>query len=47
MQVLGGFSCGEIAGMLSATEGAVMTRLTRARQAMRRLLERDCMRQQG
>lgn len=47
MQVLGGFSCGEIAGMLSATEGAVMTRLTRARQAMRRLLERDFERRQG
>ena len=47
MQVLGGFSCQEIAGMLSATEGAVMTRLTRARQAMRRLLERDFMRRQG
>ena len=39
LQVLGGFSCAEIAGMLGATQGAVMTRLTRARQAMRRQLE--------
>lgn len=39
LQVLGGFSCAEIAGMLGTTEGAVMTRLTRARQAMRRQLE--------
>lgn len=35
LQVLGGFSCGEIAAMLDTTEGAVMTRLTRARQALR------------
>lgn len=39
MQVLGGFSCREIAKSLGTTEGAVMTRLTRARQALRRLLE--------
>lgn len=39
MQVLGGFSCAEIAQALGTTDGAVMTRLTRARQAMRRLLE--------
>jgi RNA polymerase sigma-70 factor (ECF subfamily) len=39
LQVLGGFSCGEIAVMLDTTEGAVMTRLTRARQAMRRLID--------
>ena len=36
LQVLGGFTCGEIAGMLGTSEGAVMTRLTRARQALRR-----------
>ena len=36
LQLLGGYSCGEIAGMLNITEGAVMTRLTRARQAMRK-----------
>ncbi|OGA55954.1 MAG: RNA polymerase subunit sigma [Betaproteobacteria bacterium RIFCSPLOWO2_12_FULL_65_14] len=35
LQVLGGFSCSEIASMLGTTEGAVMTRLTRARQALR------------
>ena len=35
MQVLGGFSCAEIAAMLGTSEGAVMTRLTRARQALR------------
>ena len=35
LQVLGGFSCAEIAGMLGSTEGAVMTRLTRARHVLR------------
>lgn len=39
MQVLGGFSCSEIADALGASEGAVMTRLTRARQALRRRLD--------
>lgn len=38
LQVLGGFSCAEIAAMLGTSEGAVMTRLTRARQALRRLV---------
>ncbi|MGH8709114.1 MAG: sigma-70 family RNA polymerase sigma factor [Burkholderiales bacterium] len=38
LQVLGGFSCAEIAGMIGASEGATMTRLTRARQALRRLV---------
>jgi RNA polymerase sigma-70 factor (ECF subfamily) len=38
LQVLGGFSCAEIAGMLGTSEGAVMTRLTRARQALRQQL---------
>jgi len=38
LQVLGGFECAEIARMLDTTEGAVMTRLTRARQALRRLV---------
>jgi len=36
LQVLGGFSCAEIAAMLGTSEGAIMTRLTRARQALRR-----------
>jgi RNA polymerase sigma-70 factor (ECF subfamily) len=35
LQVLGGFSCAEIGHILGTTEGAVMTRLTRARQALR------------
>lgn len=38
LQVLGGFTCAEIASMLGTTEGATMTRLTRARQALRQLL---------
>ncbi len=39
LQVLGGFSCGEIARILGSSEGAVMTRLSRARQGLRRALE--------
>ena len=35
LQVLGGYSCAEIAAMLGTSEGAIMTRLTRARQAFR------------
>lgn len=35
LQVLGGFSCAEIAGIVGTSEGAVMTRLTRARQTLR------------
>jgi RNA polymerase sigma-70 factor (ECF subfamily) len=38
LQVLGGFSCAEIASMIGTTEGATMTRLTRARQALRRMI---------
>jgi RNA polymerase sigma-70 factor (ECF subfamily) len=38
LQVLGGFSCAEIAGMIGVSEGATMTRLTRARQALKRLV---------
>jgi RNA polymerase sigma-70 factor (ECF subfamily) len=41
LQVLGGFSCAEIAAMLGTTAGAVMTRLTRARQALRRQHEQS------
>jgi RNA polymerase sigma-70 factor (ECF subfamily) len=37
LQVLGGFSGKEIAAMLSISEQNVMVRLTRARQALRRL----------
>jgi len=39
LQVLGGFTCAEIAVVLGSSQGAVMTRLTRARQALRRTLE--------
>jgi RNA polymerase sigma-70 factor (ECF subfamily) len=38
LQVLGGFTCAEIASLLGTTEGATMTRLTRARQALKRLI---------
>ncbi|MGQ0655942.1 MAG: sigma-70 family RNA polymerase sigma factor [Betaproteobacteria bacterium] len=47
LQVLGGFSCAEIAGMLGTTEGAVMTRLTRARQALRRDLAEPSRKRAG
>lgn len=39
MQVLGGFSCEEIATELKSKPGAVMTQLFRARQKLRRLLD--------
>lgn len=38
MQVLGGLTCAEIAAALGSSPGAVMTRLARARQALRRRL---------
>lgn len=38
LQSLGGFSCAEIAEQLDTTEGAVMVRLTRARQALRGMM---------
>ena len=38
LQVLGGFSCAEIASMVGTSEGAAMTRLTRARQALRKMV---------
>jgi RNA polymerase sigma-70 factor, ECF subfamily len=38
LQVLGGYSCEEIAELLATTPGAVMTRLTRARQKLRQVL---------
>ena len=41
LQVLGGLSCSEIAEELGITDGAAMTRLTRARQALRKLWEPD------
>ena len=36
LQMLGGYACSEIAELLGTSEGAVMTRLTRARQALRK-----------
>ena len=36
LQVLGGFSCEEIAKLMNVTPGAVMTRLSRARLALRK-----------
>lgn len=36
LQTIGGYSCAEIAATLNISEGAVMTRLTRARIALRR-----------
>jgi RNA polymerase sigma-70 factor, ECF subfamily len=36
LQVLGGFSCEEIAKLMDLTPGAVMTRLSRARLTLRR-----------
>lgn len=41
LQVLGGFSCEEIAAQLDISAAAVMTRLFRARQALRRKLAGD------
>jgi len=39
LQVLGGFSCAEIGAMLSLSEANVMQRVSRARRALRELLE--------
>ena len=39
LQVLGGFSCQEIAKLLGQTRGAVMTQLFRARQQLKVALE--------
>ena len=39
LQVLGGFTCAEIASMLSISDAAAMTRLSRARAALRKLVE--------
>jgi RNA polymerase sigma-70 factor, ECF subfamily len=47
LQVLGGFSCAEIAQMIGTTEGAAMTRLTRARQALRKLVGPAAVRPKG
>lgn len=39
LQVLGGFSCAEIAAMVNLSEINVMQRLTRARQALRKMMQ--------
>ena len=41
LQVLGGFTCEEIAHLMNLTPGAVMTRLCRARLALRRRAAAD------
>ncbi len=41
LQVLGGFSAREIAEMVGTTEAAILTRLTRARKALREVLMHD------
>lgn len=46
LQVLGGYSCSEIAGTMDISEGAVMTRLTRARLALRKLTGRTIERKE-
>ena len=47
MQVLGGFSCDEIASILDISSSAVMTRLFRARKKMRQILGHETMPQLG
>lgn len=44
LQVLGGYSCEEIAAMENTSPGAIMTRLTRARQWFRQILNPDHVR---
>ncbi len=41
LQVLGGFSCAEIGALLALSEANVMQRVSRARKALRGLLEQD------
>ena len=41
LQVIGGYSCEEIATIIDAKPGAVMTRVFRARQKLRKILEED------
>ena len=47
LQVLGGFSCEEIADTLGISSSAVMTRLFRSRKQMRELLGDDAARRTG
>jgi len=41
LQVIGGYSCDEIATIMDSKAGAVMTRLSRARQKMREIMTHD------
>ena len=41
LQVIGGYSCDEIAAIIETKPGAVMTRVFRARQKLRKILEDD------
>ena len=41
LQVIGGYSCDEIANIIDVKPGAVMTRVFRARQKLRKILEED------
>lgn len=41
LQVIGGYSCEEIGTLLGVSSGAIMTRVCRARQKLRRVLEGD------
>ena len=41
LHVIGGYSCEEIANIIDAKPGAVMTRVFRARQKLRKMLEED------
>jgi RNA polymerase sigma-70 factor (ECF subfamily) len=47
LQTLGGFSCAEIGDMMDISEGAVMTRLTRARLALRKIAAGEPRRKVG
>jgi RNA polymerase sigma-70 factor (ECF subfamily) len=47
LQVLGGFSCEEIAATLGISSSAVMTRLFRSRKQMREMLGEDDVRRSG
>lgn len=47
LQVLGGFSCAEISVMLSLTEANVMARVSRARRALRKLIEPESARREN
>lgn len=41
LQIIGGYTCDEIAQIIGVKPGAVMTRVFRARQKLRKLLEED------